>query len=496
MSNGMSLRPKVPPAFESREDINPTLLMSWWATGFSVIIIVVRLCGRYVRVERFFTEDKVMMLSLIPLAIRMVFVHFVLTLGTNNVQTAGLTAHQVTDRELGSKLVLCARIFYAIFIWTAKLTVCEFLKRVTGVVWRKSVAIFLRFIHFFLASTLIAVVIATLAECVPFDHYWQVIPDPGPSCRCGYAQLITMGTCDVITDLLLVAFPVPIILTAQMPLKRKISLVLLFCLSLLLVGITCYRVPSVIQRGGDQPYRSLIASLEILAATAVSNALVIGSFVRDRGAKKLKYKRHLGSASVTESVDGSYMRRNTVMQKQWGSDCDLAADLGMRLDPDLCPKESIPSDATSPVQAPSAPIQVARTGSIDHSWSFRNSRQAEDDCISITDSLDRKISPHDYIRNEQNPSRKRNADPFNSLLPPAPAGAQARSTRTFLEDLGVISPRSPVSPSTQPQSSPPASSVQQITHLLPPYRVSPQPSMDVELHDVGGLLGSRSGTRP
>ncbi|KAJ6145315.1 hypothetical protein N7470_009210 [Penicillium chermesinum] len=334
MSNGMSLRPKVPPAFESREDINPTLLMSWWATGFSVIIIVVRLCGRYVRVERFFTEDKVMMLSLIPLAIRMVFVHFVLTLGTNNVQTAGLTAHQVTDRELGSKLVLCARIFYAIFIWTAKLTVCEFLKRVTGVVWRKSVAIFLRFIHFFLASTLIAVVIATLAECVPFDHYWQVIPDPGPSCRCGYAQLITM------------------------------------------------------------------------AATAVSNALVIGSFVRDRGAKKLKYKRHLGSASVTESVDGSYMRRNTVMQKQWGSDCDLAADLGMRLDPDLCPKESIPSDATSPVQAPSAPIQVARTGSIDHSWSFRNSRQAEDDCISITDSLDRKISPHDYIGTSKTPRER------------------------------------------------------------------------------------------
>jgi hypothetical protein len=48
-------------------------------------------------------------------------------------------------------------------IWTAKVIVCEFLKRVTGLVWRRSVAVFLRFITFFLISTLAAVVIATLA---------------------------------------------------------------------------------------------------------------------------------------------------------------------------------------------------------------------------------------------------------------------------------------------------------------------------------------------
>lgn len=110
----MSLQPQVPPAFESREDINPTLLMSWWATAFSATIIVVRIFGRYVRLERFFPEDKIMMVSLIPLVFRMVAVHFVLTLGTNNVQPAGLTVDQVSNRETGSKVVLAARICYAI----------------------------------------------------------------------------------------------------------------------------------------------------------------------------------------------------------------------------------------------------------------------------------------------------------------------------------------------------------------------------------------------
>lgn len=103
-----------PPAMQTRTQINPTLMMSWWATIFSLVIIVVRLCGRYIRVERFFAEDKVMMIAVIPLLIRMVLVHFVLVLGTNNTTTTGLTEREISDRELGSKLVLAARIFYAI----------------------------------------------------------------------------------------------------------------------------------------------------------------------------------------------------------------------------------------------------------------------------------------------------------------------------------------------------------------------------------------------
>ena len=55
-----------------------------------------------------------MMIAVIPLMIRMVLVHFVLVLGTNNATTIGLTEKEISNRELGSKLVLAARIFYAI----------------------------------------------------------------------------------------------------------------------------------------------------------------------------------------------------------------------------------------------------------------------------------------------------------------------------------------------------------------------------------------------
>lgn len=429
-------------------------------------------------------------------------------------------------------------------LWTAKLTVCEFLKRVNGMVWRRSVAVFLRFIHVFLVSTLVAVVIATLAECQPFDHYWQVRPDPGPACRSGYANLITMGACDIITDLLLVAFPVPIILTAHMPWKRKLRLVVLFCLSLILVAITCFRVPSVIAHDGAQPYRSLLASLDILAATAVSNMVVIGSFVRDRGVKKLKYKPAEGSASVTESLDHSYVRRNTVMHRVWGSDSDLAADLGIRLDPKLY--SSAPAGTEVDIPTLPAPLEIARTGSIDRTWSFHQtharSSEEDPDHISASDSLELKISPREYIETNQSAREKKPSTSASSsscrrvsffdvggLLsqdqpqPQPPPNTRPRphtffssptvntlegqrirrGSRAFLEDIGVLSPRpSPrrsravAPPHQQPPplqshfSSPPASSQRLFPTPLPtsPASADVAPDTDVELQDVGRLL--------
>ncbi|KKK20921.1 hypothetical protein P175DRAFT_0433960 [Aspergillus ochraceoroseus IBT 24754] len=379
----------VPPDIRTKLEDNPTLLVSWWATGVSLAIIVTRVFGRYVRIERFFREDKVMMLSIIPLLARMAFVHVVLIWGTNNTKTEGLTEEQIQHRVIGSKLVLASRIFYAIFIWSAKLTVCEFLQRVAGMIWRRSIRIFLKFLYYFLASTLVAVVIATLTECQPFDHHWQVDPDPGPRCRSGYANLITMGACDVVTDLLLVVFPIPLVIMTSLSAKRKLSLVVLFCLSLILVGITCYRIPAVIQHKGSQQYRSLLASLEILAATAVSNVVVISSFVRDRGVKKLKYKKVLGSTSVSESLDHSTVRRATITHHQWGSDSDLARDVGIRLDPEL-----YSHDQVGPRPAP-----VVMTGSLDPNWSFSQQAADYDDrSLSTTNSLDMKVSPHEYIR--------------------------------------------------------------------------------------------------
>lgn len=102
-----------PPRAKSKAENNPTLLVSWWCTGFALAIIVVRLAGRYTRTEKLFREDKIMALSIIPLLARMGLVHMVLLWGTNNAITTGLTQLDIEHREIGSRVVLASRIMYA-----------------------------------------------------------------------------------------------------------------------------------------------------------------------------------------------------------------------------------------------------------------------------------------------------------------------------------------------------------------------------------------------
>ena len=351
LQRSLSLDGKPPPAPRTRESNNPTLLFSWWCTGFAAVIIVIRLLGRKTRSNVLFREDWIMMLALVPLFARMAFIHVVLLYGTNNIQTIGhhYTDVQLEHRSTGARLVLAARIFYALFIWMSKLTVSEFLKRITIRIWRRSYEWALNGIRVFLVLTFFAVVIGTLSECQPFDHYWQVVPDPGPHCRLGYGNLITMGTCDIITDILLVAFPIPIVLRSGQTWKRKLQLASLFSLSLILIGVTAARVPEVIKARGSQQYRTIWASCEILASTAVSNAVILGAFLRDKGTKRNKYR----SSSISDSIDRGSARRPTVTALQnTGSEEDLFRFLGIRVPEHLQEKtEDTPRPAPAALPA-------------------------------------------------------------------------------------------------------------------------------------------------
>ncbi|KAH9859654.1 hypothetical protein IAQ61_011435 [Plenodomus lingam] len=361
-----SLYNESPPERRSRIANNPTLLYSWWCTMFSIVIIGFRLSGRCIRNERLFREDKVMAWSIIPLLARMACIHVVLIWGTNNVDVSQWTDPLIIRRrEIGSQMVLAARIFYALFIWMAKFTVSEFLKRLTERFWNKSAERGLRFIRVFLVVTFFMVFIATLAGCHPVTHYWQVVPDPGPECRQGYAQLLTMGIADIITDILLIAFPIPIILTSGMTLKRKLSLIALFSLSVILIIVTGARMPMVIERQGLQQFRTVFASSEILAATIVSNAIVLGSFLRDRGIKKTKFK----APSTIDSMERRESARRFTIQT-CSSDEDLARSLGYRTKPELLEKtNSVPRPA--PVADLDLLSSTKQSGPFtDSSWRF------------------------------------------------------------------------------------------------------------------------------
>lgn len=501
----------APPAARIFLDDKPTLLVSWWCSLFAATVIIFRICGRYIRTEKLFTEDWIAFLCLIPLFIRMGLVHVVLLYGTNNVIADGLSDLEVQHRQIGSKLVLASRIFYAATLWMLKLTITEFFKRLTIQIWRRSYEITLRSIRWFLLITFVAVVLADICECQPISHYWQVTPDPGPKCRQAYAQLLTMGIANVITDLLLVIFPIPIILRSQMSMKRKFQLVCLFGGSILPAIVTLYRIPNIIDRAGSQPYRSLWASIEILLATAVANALVLGSFVRDRGVKKAKWK----FGSMSDSMERTTPSRRGTAIQHWGSDEDLVRDMGLGMVPEL-------RDAAKTVVPRPAPMAISENMpeqkfSIGGNWRFPSASSGdgeseESDILKyprpaqssgdltptpkrtvsffdigglLEDDLDNQPRGQSIDGDAASLAATRTSD-SNSLSPTT----TRKGSAVFLQDVGGLLTLSP------PQNGHRSSRYTRSSHMgmelesIPQER-SPQRrrrSSGQELQDVGGLL--------
>jgi hypothetical protein len=93
----------------------PSLIVSWWCTCYATTIIFFRVCGRYIRSEKMFKEDLVMLGAVSLLLVRMGLAQAILINGTNDVvlTALGLTADDIARRELGSKLVLASRILYS-----------------------------------------------------------------------------------------------------------------------------------------------------------------------------------------------------------------------------------------------------------------------------------------------------------------------------------------------------------------------------------------------
>lgn len=344
-------------------------------------------------------------------------------------------------------------------LWMLKNTVLEFFKRLSGLTWSRAYQNSFLVARCILIATFIAVLVSDLAECQPFAKYWQVLPDPGGSCRQGYANLLTNGVCNVLTDLLLVVLPVPIIVMSQMTFTRKIQLVLLFSMSLLVVVVTLYRIPSVIEAHGSQQLRSLLASIELLVATGVANALVLGSFVRDRGVKKRRFKY---GSSAAESVHGSdsmiRSRRPTAAERAWGSDDDLFRDVGF-----IVSKDS--RHGLGDVETPAIPARPMPAGPVDslktfnmQNWNFPGAgatanerRELPTDHTSDppNSSGPKKVAFFDVggllTDDGSGPSTGRRRSTLSSLRPTSPptatpAGASGfrRGSQAILQDLGGL----------------------------------------------------------
>ncbi|MCJ1369066.1 hypothetical protein MMC20_000274 [Loxospora ochrophaea] len=134
-------------------------------------------------------------------------------------------------------------------------------------------------------TSYVAVSVVTFSECRPFSGYWTVLPDPGVCCR-AQLQLMTYGVLNIITDLMLIFLPLPLLLKIKLPFAQKFQLFFLFSLGFLIIGITIARLTENSEHSTSQADRVTYASAEILVAAFVVHAPTLYTLLRPRSDPK------------------------------------------------------------------------------------------------------------------------------------------------------------------------------------------------------------------
>ncbi|KAH6658339.1 hypothetical protein BKA67DRAFT_656537 [Truncatella angustata] len=140
-------------------------------------------------------------------------------------QRAALTSNdpEYDLRVLGSKIQVAGWTCYSILIGLLKLSMLIFYIRLTdGLSSRYRMPIWIGF--GLVGITIVVSILAIMLSCHPFEGYWQIYPDPGNACQAAISKPIiwTTFSSNVVTDLYLIAIPLPLLWESRLRMVNKI----------------------------------------------------------------------------------------------------------------------------------------------------------------------------------------------------------------------------------------------------------------------------------
>ncbi|KAL0257103.1 hypothetical protein SLS55_007913 [Diplodia seriata] len=159
------------------------------------------------------------------------------------------------------------------------------------------------------AITYIATELSILLGCRPFSANWQIYPDPGNHCQPAVSKIDLYVTVvlNVVTDAYLMSIPMPMLWKANLEIKRKLSLILVFGGGVFVMMAGILRCALIIKDpiNGAQAAGSW-ACRETFVAVVIGNAPMIYPLFR-RGVEKVYSSSGLSryGPSSNRNTDGA-----------------------------------------------------------------------------------------------------------------------------------------------------------------------------------------------
>ncbi|KAH9906912.1 hypothetical protein F4778DRAFT_778344 [Xylariomycetidae sp. FL2044] len=224
----------------------------------------------------------------------------------NNIGLDEKTALEVPDSEVprlveGSKHAYAAWIFYIVLIWVLKGVLLLLYNKLTMGLWQHKLAKLMMVIS---VLTFLASLFWHIFSCFPTYKAWQIKPFPGDACTLRQGNYIIITILDVVTDLGIIAIPLPMLLQSTLSLRRKLSLGILFSSGVFVM--TCSIVRAYYSLANIESLTVALgwASREILVAAIVVCAPSIKPLV-SQAKKRLTGNYGSGGSNSWKSGDGS-----------------------------------------------------------------------------------------------------------------------------------------------------------------------------------------------
>ncbi|KAL8686649.1 MAG: hypothetical protein Q9218_006960 [Villophora microphyllina] len=237
--------------------VNALAIESWTLYPFGILLIAARLISRCLLLGSFKKlqiDDWLMVFVIATFTGVMVSVNKV-SQNLSNYLPPGV-AETFTPKEhanavYGSKFVMILEEFMLANTWLCKACLLilyhQISKLTTHNKWVKIVAAYCVF------GYVLTQILYLGVWCRPIQQYWQV-PVDNSQCASYYHHLITAAVFNITSDLAMLWIPIPILMKARLPLKRKIILCAVFSLGVLVV-----RLPSPYR-----PHKPLFSFLSLI----------------------------------------------------------------------------------------------------------------------------------------------------------------------------------------------------------------------------------------
>ncbi|KAL7621691.1 hypothetical protein AAE478_009018 [Parahypoxylon ruwenzoriense] len=226
----------------------------------------------------------------------LVILHYIGVYGSSVGQTteSALLLDDVTVESfrIGDKLTFASWCCYVCLIWSMKGIVLWYYDRMTLNLWQNVLS---KWMRWFTLSTFIIAMLFQFTLCVPIQRAWQVKPYPSDKCVFRKENYIAYPILSIVSDLGIMAIPLPLIWQAKIEIKRKIILCVFFASGIFIIIATLLRT-----------IYSLGSLTDLLVATQwATREYLVTAFVVSAPAIKPLFSRRLWGLRMSTNRSGT-----------------------------------------------------------------------------------------------------------------------------------------------------------------------------------------------